>query len=210
VEIGLAPQAVCLPSLVRDIAGGAVIAVAQNCGPAESGAFTGEISPKTLKEIGVEWVLLGHSERRQVAGETPEYITKKCLAARSQGLKIIFCVGETLEQRKAGKTFSVLQKQLEEFSGPFAPESAVVAYEPVWAIGTGETATPKQAAEVHAFIRQAIGNQACRILYGGSVKPELSKALMAEAEIDGLLVGGASLDANGFAEIILNGLGSGV
>ena len=185
---------------------------AQNMYFEENGAFTGEISPSMLKSVGCEFVILGHSERRTIFGESDQVINKKIKTAVKHGLKPIFCIGETLEEREGGITFKVIEKQisngLEGLSGTDLAE-LIVAYEPVWAIGTGKTATPDQAQEVHAFIRQRIAalfnkevEKKTRILYGGSVKPDNIEALMAEPDIDGALVGGASLEVRSFKRLI--------
>ena len=180
----------------------------------EKGAFTGEISGSMIKEAGADFVIVGHSERRQFFYETDETVNKKVKAALKNNLTPIVCIGETLAEREAEKTFKVLETQ---FKGSFAGFSReemkklVIAYEPVWAIGTGKVATPQQAQEVHAFIRQelskAFGDEVAsglRILYGGSVKPENISNLMSEADIDGALVGGASLEAAIFSDIVKN------
>ncbi len=165
-----------------------------------------------LLSIGCQWVIVGHSERRQYFGETDETVYKKTVAAVETGLKPIVCVGEVLEEREAGQTNTVLARQFEGGLSRLMPDQfsrVVIAYEPVWAIGTGRTATPEIASEAHAFLRGCVratfGAEAaenCRILYGGSVKPENSAALKAQDEIDGALVGGASLDAKSFAAIV--------
>ncbi len=178
----------------------------------KEGAYTGEVSAPMLAAIGCRWVIIGHSERRQYFGETDETVAKKTVAALEAGLKPIVCVGERLEQREAGATETVLAEQ---FSGGFGALTAeqfgglAIAYEPVWAIGTGKTATPEMAADAHRFLRGQIRARfgdavagACRILYGGSVKPDNVKALMAQEELDGALVGGASLDPASFASIV--------
>ncbi len=185
---------------------------AQNCFWEEKGAFTGEISPAMLRDAGCKWVIIGHSERRQYFSETDETVNKKINAALKAGLKPIVCVGETLEQRETNKTTDVIEAQL---SGGFAGIAAdafkniTIAYEPVWAIGTGRNATGEQAQEVHAFIRGWLANkhgsavaQSVRILYGGSVKSSNAAELMAFPDIDGALVGGASLIADDFSAII--------
>jgi triosephosphate isomerase (TIM) len=178
----------------------------------KEGAYTGEVSAPMLAAAGCRWVIVGHSERRQYFGETEETVFKKTGAALEAGLKPIVCVGERLEQREAGTTESVLAAQFAGGLGGLAPEQfarVVIAYEPVWAIGTGKTATPEMAADAHRFLREQIRAKfgaeaagACRILYGGSVKPDNVKALMAQPELDGALVGGASLDAASFASIV--------
>ena len=181
-----------------------------------SGAYTGEISGRMLVEAGCSHVILGHSERRSQFNETNEMIDHKVKAAASTGLIPIICIGETLEQREAGQTFGIIKEQLDGSLKNFKddksmPSSTILAYEPVWAIGTGKTATSDQAQEVHHFIRGRLeaagGNsiaKALPILYGGSVKPENTAALMAMADIDGALVGGASLKADSFAGIVRN------
>ncbi len=185
---------------------------AQNMHHEEKGAFTGEISPLMLLDIGVNWVIIGHSERRHIFGESHGFISRKMAAAVRHGLTPILCVGETLEEREAGHTFDVLREQLATAFEPIGEEGAatvVIAYEPVWAIGTGKTASAGQANEAHRFIREWLSNRfnntiadTKRILYGGSVKPANISKLMAESEIDGVLVGGASLDAASFLEIV--------
>ncbi len=176
------------------------------------GAYTGEVSAPMLKAVECGWVIIGHSERRQYFGETDETVAKKTVAALEADLKPIVCVGERLEQREAGSTDAVLAAQFAGGLGGLNVEQfmeVTLAYEPVWAIGTGKTATPEMAAEAHHFLRAQVrgkfGDKAaesCRILYGGSVKPENVKALMAEPELDGALVGGASLDPVSFASIV--------
>ncbi|MCE5335396.1 MAG: triose-phosphate isomerase [Desulfobacteraceae bacterium] len=185
---------------------------AQNCHWEEKGAFTGEIAPVMLRDIGCEYVLVGHSERRHIFGETDEMIRKKAASVFKAGMVPIVCVGEVLDEREAGKTFDVVGAQVSEaLNGLSATqaEKIVIAYEPVWAIGTGRTATPQQAQEVHAFIRERIGAiydkevaNRVRILYGGSVKPDNVDALMSEPDIDGTLVGGASLEVSSFKRLI--------
>ena len=187
---------------------------AQNLFWEPSGAFTGEISAPLLKEVGVEYVIIGHSERRQFFGETDDGVNKKVKSALQYDLTPIVCVGEVLAEREASKTFDVIRKQCEgSFAGLTAEEMKriVIAYEPVWAIGTGKTATPQQAQEVHQFIRgliksahgEEVAEEIC-IQYGGSVKPENAAELMAQNDIDGALVGGASLKSESFAKIVQN------
>lgn len=208
---------VCPPAVYLDAVAGAVkdskVAVgAQDVYFEASGAFTGEISTSMLTDVGCTYVILGHSERRHVMGETDELINKKTLAALEAGLVPVVCVGELLEERETGKTAEVVKQQ---FEGSLAglDEAAIVktviAYEPVWAIGTGKVATPEQAQEVHADLRKLLAdryNQATadrvRILYGGSVKPDNAATLMSQPDIDGALVGGASLKADSFEGII--------
>ncbi len=177
-----------------------------------NGAFTGEISTTMLVDVGCKFVILGHSERRIVMGETDQLINRKVLAALSAGLTPILCVGEQNEQREAGKTMEVVQTQFDGSLSGISAEQAgaiIIAYEPVWAIGTGKTATPQQAQEVHADLRNLMADRyndavakRVRILYGGSVKPENAAQLLAQADIDGALVGGASLNADVFLKII--------
>jgi triosephosphate isomerase len=197
--------AVCPPytSLVQALAilGGTSISVcAQNVHYEEQGAYTGEISAGMLRDLGVSGTLVGHSERRQYFGETDESAAKRARAALDAGLWVIACVGELEHEREAGETEAVLARQLAALTAEIAePEGLVLAYEPVWAIGTGKTATPEQAQETHAFIRSLID---VPILYGGSVKPENAETLLAQPDVDGALVGGASLDAESFAGIV--------
>lgn len=201
-----------LPAALAAAAGSKVAIGGQNLHWAKDGAFTGEISGPMLKAIGCTWVIVGHSERRQFFSETDETVLKRTKAAIDAGLKVILCVGELLAEREAGKTDAVLHKQFGAGVGGLTPEEfseIVIAYEPVWAIGTGKTATPEMAAEAHGLIRrlaaQTFGEpaaQALRILYGGSVKPDNVASLMAQGEIDGALVGGASLDPASFSKIV--------
>lgn len=185
---------------------------AQNCHWEEKGAFTGEVSPVMLKNLGCQYVIVGHSERRQLFGETDETVRKKAAAVFKAGMIPVICLGEVLDQREQGKTFEVVAGQVSgalDGLGPEQAERLVIAYEPVWAIGTGRTATPGQAQEVHAFIRNTIVSlfnkeveKKLRILYGGSVKPDNIDALMAEPDIDGALVGGASLEVGSFKRLV--------
>ena len=183
---------------------------AQNVHFAESGAYTGEISADMLKELGVEYVVIGHSERRQYFGETDETVNKRTLTAIAKGLIPIVCVGETLKQRESGETEKVLERQIKVgLNGIDDLNKIVIAYEPVWAIGTGKTATSEQANETIGFIRKTLAENFCkkcasevRIQYGGSMKPGNAKELMAMDEIDGGLIGGASLKAADFAAIV--------
>ncbi len=178
----------------------------------KEGAYTGEISAPMLAAIECRWVIIGHSERRQYFGETDETVFKKTIAATEAGLRPIVCVGERLEQRESGATEAVLAAQFAGGLSGLTPEQfarIAIAYEPVWAIGTGKTATPEMAADAHRFLREKVAErfgddaaEACRILYGGSVKPDNIKALMAQHELDGALVGGASLDPASFASIV--------
>lgn len=211
VEIIVAPVFTALSRVSDAIAGSKVKMAAQDCYWEEEGAFTGEVAPKLLKDAGCSHVIIGHSERRQYFGETDLTVSKKTGAAIAAGLTVIVCVGESLAERESEQTFSVIEKQIKRgLAGLAADDFAriVIAYEPVWAIGTGKTASDAQAQEVHAFIRQQIARMvsqpvadAVRILYGGSVKPDNVKGLMAQPDIDGALVGGASLKAESFAAI---------
>jgi triosephosphate isomerase len=195
-------------SLVRSLVSERGIGVAgQDCSEYGQGAHTGEVAADMLVDLGCNWVILGHSERRQ-AGETDAMVAAKAAAARSAGLKPILCVGETLEQRKAGEAEAVVTAQLQALAHGLSPGD-MVAYEPVWAIGTGETASPEQAQEMHAAIRAFLAGldpalaTATRVLYGGSVKADNAATLFAQEDIDGGLVGGASLKAEEFAAIVL-------
>lgn len=212
IDIAVCPPFVYLSSIKAELAGSKVQLGAQNTWFAAPGAFTGETAVEMLKDIGCSWVILGHSERRQLLGEKDELINKKIAAATSEDLGVIFCVGELLEDRQAGRTETVLETQL---SGGLANLDAavlgqiVIAYEPVWAIGTGVTATPEQAEGAHAFIRGWLTKQygakvadSVRILYGGSVKADNAEALMSLPNVDGALVGGASLTTAQFAPIL--------
>ena len=211
-EIAVCPSFVCLPTAVEAAKGSNVAIGGQNLHWEKEGAYTGEISAGMLLATGCTHVIIGHSERRQYFGETDDTVNLKLKTALEAGLTPIVCVGEVLEEREAGLTEDVLRRQclraFHAISGKKAGK-LVVAYEPVWAIGTGKTATPQLAAEAHVLIRgeaaKAFGDKmadSLRILYGGSVKPENAKALMSEEEIDGALVGGASLNASSFAAII--------
>lgn len=201
-----------LPAAVSAAQGSRVTIGAQNLYWAKEGAFTGEISGKMLKAVGCTWVIVGHSERRQYFGETEETVLKRTKAAIEEGLGVIVCVGEVLAERESGQTDAVLKAQFEGgIAGLTAEEFSkiVIAYEPVWAIGTGKTATPEMAADAHKTIRtlaaEKFGADAAaqlRILYGGSVKPDNVRSLMAQEEIDGALVGGASLDPVSFSKIV--------
>ena len=185
---------------------------AQDMYPALEGAFTGEISPAMLKDAGCAWVLTGHSERRRKLGESPELVGKKTFFALEQGLSVVLCIGETLEERKAGKLETLLWLQLEKALGTLPPNMdfsrIAVAYEPVWAIGTGQTASDEDIRMVHTLVREHLSSLLgsngvkIRILYGGSVKPENAGQILALDNVDGLLVGGASLKAQSFADII--------
>jgi len=177
---------------------------AQNVSEHAQGAHTGEVSAAMLREFGCRYVIVGHSERRQLYGETDAQVAAKFAAARGAGLTPILCVGETLQEREAGRTEEVVARQLDEVLKKASFEDAVLAYEPVWAIGTGRTATPQQAQEVHAFLRKRVSN-ATRILYGGSVKAQNAAAIFAMPDVDGGLIGGASLVATEFLAIVKAG-----
>ena len=203
----IAPQALHIP-ILKEIAftTGAIQIGAQNCSHADSGAFTGEISPVALADMGVEFVIIGHSERRTIFGEKNEILNEKVLNALKHNLKVIYCVGETLEERESGSTFKVIEEQLNVGLKNLPADKAhllLVAYEPVWAIGTGKVATAEQAEEVHAFIRTKLAHnkEETVILYGGSVKPDNIDSLLRKDNIDGALVGGASLKASDFKQL---------
>ena len=207
----IAPPFTALSAVSEVLKGGNLLLGAQNMAPALEGAHTGEVSVTMLKELGVQVVILGHSERRHDYGESDELIQRKVDLALSEGVEVILCVGETLEEREAGSVQSVVEKQLTAGLKNVAEnqlEKVTIAYEPVWAIGTGKTATPEDADEVHAFIRKVVANRYSQgsadslvIQYGGSVKPANVKELMAKENIDGALVGGASLKAETFVPI---------
>lgn len=212
VQVVLCPPFTALPAVAEIVAGSAIHLGAQNCHHEPSGAHTGEIGPPMLVDLGCRYVLLGHSERRKELGETDEQINRKLHGALAHGLGPVLCVGETAEERRQGLTYTTVEGQLRAGLSGIAAErvaKTVLAYEPVWAIGTGVNATPAQAAEVHGYLRGLLSEltskeiaQAIPILYGGSVKAENTDALVAEAEIDGALVGGASLNAQGFIAIV--------
>ena len=215
VDVVLCPPFPYLDLVVTAVSGSKVAVGAQDAYFEESGAFTGEVSCDMLNDVGCQFVILGHSERRNVIGECNQQINKKVKAALAKGLSPILCVGELLAEREAGDTLKVVQEQ---FEGSLADVTAeqmqhvVLAYEPVWAIGTGKTATPEQAQEVHADLRKLLANcfndeisQNVPILYGGSVKPANAEQLLSQADIDGALVGGASLKSDSFLQIIAAG-----
>ncbi len=214
VEVLVAPPFTHLAAVKRAIDESRIFLAAQNMHSEMSGAYTGEISGRMLQQAGCTHVILGHSERRTLFGETSEVVNLKVRAASFLGLIPIICVGETLEERESDRTFEVIKEQLDVSMDNFRadqmmPTTTILAYEPVWAIGTGKTATPEQAEEVHQFIRLWIEKTftsgvaaQVRILYGGSVKPENVKALMTEPDIDGALVGGASLKGDSFVPLI--------
>ena len=213
VAVGVAPVFTAISAVAKRLEGSSIVTCAQDCFWEDKGAWTGEVSAPLLADAGATWAIVGHSERRQHFGDTSESVGKKARAALAAGLGAIVCVGEHLAERDAGRTLEIVDAQL---AGGLAGLDAatcrdrlVIAYEPVWAIGTGRTATPAQAQEVHAHIRQRLTERfggdvagAIRIQYGGSVKPSNAEALMAEADIDGALVGGASLEAADFVAIV--------
>jgi triosephosphate isomerase len=213
VEIVIIPSFTSIPTLAEASGDAPFIRLgAQNMHWEKSGAFTGEVSATMLRALFVKYVVIGHSERRALFGETDETVQKKVHAALESGLRPIMCIGETLEERESGSCQKVLHRQVEKgLNGVSADHLSeiVLAYEPIWAIGTGRTATPAQAEEVHAFLRSLLGElfdqsaaDRTRIQYGGSVKPENAEDLMRQPNIDGALVGGASLDAHSFARIV--------
>ncbi|MCI5119394.1 MAG: triose-phosphate isomerase [Candidatus Electrothrix sp. LOE1_4_5] len=211
-EVMIAPSYLSLAAVKEAVADTSVRVAAQNVAWEEQGAFTGEVAPPMLQDVGVDMVILGHSERRHVFGEDNAMVNRRMQGALQFGLSPILCVGETLEEREQENTFSVVEEQLRQGLQDISADQmaqVVVAYEPVWAIGTGKTATKEQAQEVHAFIRSTLVTlyektlaDSVRILYGGSVKPENIDSLMAQPDVDGALVGGAALQAESFARII--------
>ena len=212
VEIVLAPAFTALHAAAEAARNSNVVIAAQDLHWEREGAFTGAISAPMIREAGAEYVLVGHSERRTLFGETDATVNRKATAAFASGLTPIVCIGETLDQRERGETFAVLDRQITQGLDGLTTEQMallVVAYEPVWAIGTGRNATPAQAAEAHGHIRQRLrqwfGGEAaeqCHVIYGGSVKPENIGDLITQSDVDGALVGGASLDVRGFFEIV--------
>jgi len=212
VDVLVCPPFTALETVSRTLEGTSLKLGAQNMHAAASGAYTGEISAPMLRDLYVTYVILGHSERRALFGETDAIVNAKVLAALKNELRPILCVGETLAERDAGQTLAVVQAQLEAgLAGVTAAQAATltIAYEPVWAIGTGKVATTAQAQEVHAFIRELLGTRfeptlarKIRILYGGSMKPDNAPELLAQKDIDGGLIGGASLEARSFLELV--------
>ena len=212
VTVAVCPPFPYLLEIAEVLRGSKVALGAQNVYPEQEGAFTGEVSPTMLRDVGCRYVIVGHSERRHKLGENDAFINRKVKAALAAGLQVILCVGETLEERQANRTESVLDSQLLGGLAEVKVDSLnrlVIAYEPVWAIGTGQNATPVQAQHVHAFIRLQIGNRfgeerarALPIQYGGSVKPENAASLLRQPDVDGALVGGASLQAEPFLTIV--------
>lgn len=212
VDVVVCPPFTALAAAAHELweAKSAVMVGAQNMHPELAGAFTGEVSAPMLEDAGVTWVILGHSERRQHFGETDEVVSRKVAAALRRELRPIACVGETLEEREANRTLEVVERQVRAFLDELAkkPGVGVIAYEPIWAIGTGKVARPEDAQEVHAMIRGLLAAvsdelaESTRILYGGSMKADNAEGLLAQLDVDGGLVGGASLDASGFGKIV--------
>jgi triosephosphate isomerase len=208
VDVVCCPTFVALPAAAMIATGSEIGLGSQNVHWESSGAFTAEVAAQMLTEIGVGWAIVGHSERRELFGETDSSALARARAAQETGLEVIYCIGETLDEREGGDTFAVLERQTADL-GVLDPVHLVLAYEPVWAIGTGLTATPAQAQEAHAFLRlqlaKLFGSDAAervRILYGGSLKPANAHELLQLADVDGGLVGGASLDVRSFSAII--------
>jgi triosephosphate isomerase len=208
VDVVVSPPYTSLPAAAMLLTGSTIGLAAQNVHWESSGAFTGEISGEMLRELGAEWVIVGHSERRTLFGETDRTARDRARAGQQAGLKVIYCIGETLEERESDRTFQVLESQTDGL-GSLSGAELVVAYEPVWAIGTGRTASPEQAQEAHAFIRGCLerafsADEAAgiRILYGGSLKPGNANELLSKPDVDGGLIGGASLDVDSFSAII--------
>jgi triosephosphate isomerase len=210
VEVVICPPFIALAAGVEAAQGSAIRVGAQDCHWEKEGAFTGEVAVPMIAALGCTHVIVGHSERRQLFGETDASVDKKTAAVLAAGLTCIACIGETLAEREAGQTLAVLERQVRGgLAAHLASPRLVIAYEPVWAIGTGKTATPAQAQEAHVFVRQLVARMAgsavadrIRMLYGGSVKPDNIVSLMAQPDVDGGLVGGASLDAGSFAKIV--------
>jgi triosephosphate isomerase len=211
-DVGVCPPAVFIPEIAEVLAGKSVQVGAQNVADKDEGAYTGEVSAPMLREFGATLAIVGHSERRALYKETSELVAARYAKAIEHGILPLLCVGETLEEREQGRTFSVIDEQLKavlDLCGVESLAKAVIAYEPVWAIGTGRTATTEQAQEVHAYIRGQIAALSpevaagLRILYGGSVKADNAAALFGQPDVDGGLIGGASLDAKSFLAICL-------
>ncbi|MCH1508934.1 MAG: triose-phosphate isomerase [Akkermansiaceae bacterium] len=217
VDIVLAPPYISLPKATELLAHSRVRVSAQNMSEQDSGAYTGEISALMLKEVFVNYVILGHSERRAIYGESDALINAKVLKAHDLELRPIFCIGETLQEREDGKLEDILRTQITDGLKDVSEKQmldTVIAYEPVWAIGTGVTASPQQAQDAHEFVRSVLTDlygvsvsEKVRIQYGGSVKPDNAKELLGQKDIDGALVGGAGLEVSSFADIIRNGVG---
>jgi triosephosphate isomerase len=210
VDIVIAPPYTALAACAHECDGSRIEVAAQNCYPKDAGAYTGEVSPRMLVDAGCTWVILGHSERRQHFGESDAFVAQKVAAALAAGLSPIVCVGETLAERKAGRTLEIVERQIHAVLKAIADgdRPVAIAYEPVWAIGTGKNAGPGEAQEVHLAIRGWLTRSSAalasetRILYGGSVKPDNARELLAATDVDGALVGGASLDAETFGAIV--------
>jgi triosephosphate isomerase len=212
VDILIAPPFTSLETASRLMKSSNVLLGAQNVYFEESGAYTGEIAPSMLIAAGCSHVIIGHSERRQYFAETDEVVNRKIKLALTTGLKVILCIGESLEEREANRTFDVLNTQLTGSLADVQLNDITIAYEPIWAIGTGKTASNEQANDAHAYIRDWLGKNkegadSVRIQYGGSVKPDNVKGLMAQSEVDGALVGGASLKPDSFSQIVIGARG---
>jgi triosephosphate isomerase len=215
VDIVLAPPFTAIHAVAEAARNSDIAVAGQDVHWEKEGAFTGEVSPGMLKEAGAEYVIIGHSERRRLFAETDQAVNRKITAATAAGLVPIVCIGETLDEREAGHTLAVLDRQIKDGFDSFSASQVgalVIAYEPIWAIGTGRNATPEQAQEAHAHIRARLRSwfgapaaDHCRILYGGSVKPDNIATLRAQADVDGALVGGASLDPRSFRDIVTRG-----
>lgn len=209
IELVVAPPFTAIAAVAAELKGANVAVGAQNVHPKDHGAFTGEVSPSMLLEIGCKWVIVGHSERRAMFGETDASVAEKTKAAMEAGLRPIVCVGETLSEREKGETLGVVGRQLDAFVSIIAsqPGFAAIAYEPVWAIGTGKNAGPAEAQEVHGMIRARLAQisselgRTTRVLYGGSLNPKNADGLLAAPDVDGGLIGGASLKAEEFAMV---------
>ena len=212
VEVVVAPSFVALAPIAESLKGGNISLAAQDVFWEDKGAYTGEVSPLMLRDVGCKYAIIGHSERREHFGESDEMVNKKVKASLSHALSPIICVGESLQERERGETYNVVERQLKgglEGVNVDAAPQIVIAYEPIWAIGTGKTASPEQAQEVQSFIRRLLGSifspsqaNEIRIQYGGSVKPDNIDELMAQPDIDGALVGGASLDVDSLIKIV--------
>lgn len=212
VEVIVAPVATVISAVSSALEGSTIEVSGQNSYHKENGAFTGELSPQMLQDVGCTWTILGHSERRQYFAEDEALLNEKVKFALASGLKVMYCIGETLEEREGGTMNDVLTRQVVDGLAGLSEAdftNVVIAYEPVWAIGTGVVATPEQAQEAHAFVRGLVKNtfgetvaDALRIQYGGSVKPDNAEELLGQADVDGALVGGASLDAESFSAIV--------
>ncbi len=204
-DIVIFPPFVAIPSLYEVTKGTSLKIGAQDFYWEEKGAFTGEISAEMLKEAGAEYAIIGHSERRNIFGESDELVNLKLKTAVDSGLKPVLCIGEKLAERESGRTKDKIKFQLDAGLSGVSTEKVIIAYEPIWAIGTGKTATPQQAEEIHCFISEYL-DERVKILYGGSVKPANAYQLMTQSHIDGVLVGGASLKIDSFYDIIRNGI----